>query len=173
MALLVMVAMMMLVARPADAAKVVIAPSKTECVSATFPAEHFQVRPAKHWRARERQRETSWAAKRAPLRRQTAAALSGPLPPPRRQHTGGRRLNPFSPFPPHSSSKPLLPSKKQVTGGARVEGVATAASRNAHYVPSVTARLFSPAGDQIWTSLINTETHFNIAATGPGAYKIW
>lgn len=47
------------------------------------------------------------------------------------------------------------------------------ASRHASYVPSVTMRLNGPAGDQIWTSTINTETHFNLAARGPGTYKIW
>jgi hypothetical protein len=51
--------------------------------------------------------------------------------------------------------------------------VVTATSRNVHYVPSVTAILHSPQGQQIWTAVVNTETHFNIAATGAGAYKIW
>lgn len=43
-ALMVVLLAIAMVARPANAAKVVIAPSKTECVSATFPAEHFEVR---------------------------------------------------------------------------------------------------------------------------------
>jgi hypothetical protein len=40
-------------------------------------------------------------------------------------------------------------------------------------VPSVTARLHGPNGEQIWTAQIDTETHFNLAASGPGIYKIW
>lgn len=99
--MLVAMAVMAMVARPADAAKVVIPPGKTECVSAEFAAMHFDV-----------------------------------------------------------------------PGGPRVEGVITASSRHAHYVPSVTARLHGPAGDQIWTALVNTDTHFNLAAPGPGVYKI-
>lgn len=95
------VATLAIAARPADAAKVVIAPGKTECVSAEFGAAHFEV-----------------------------------------------------------------------PGGPRVEGVVTASSRNAHYVPSVTARLHGPNGEQIWTAQIDTETHFNLAASGPGIYKI-
>lgn len=41
--LLVAMAVMAMVARPADAAKVVIPPGKTECVSAEFAAMHFDV----------------------------------------------------------------------------------------------------------------------------------
>jgi len=48
------------------------------------------------------------------------------------------------------------------------------ASRHSHYVPSVTMRLHAPpGGEQMWTSAINNEAHFNLAARGPGTYKIW
>jgi hypothetical protein len=42
--MVVAVATLSIAARPADAAKVVIAPGKTECVSADFDAAHFEVR---------------------------------------------------------------------------------------------------------------------------------
>lgn len=77
------------------------------------------------------------------------------------------------PSPQNPTTPTIKKQQPQVPGGPRVEGVITASSRHAHYVPSVTARLHGPAGDQIWTALVNTDTHFNLAAPGPGVYKIW
>lgn len=42
--LLLMVVAFLTMARPAEGAKVVIAPGKTECISSDFGAEHFDVR---------------------------------------------------------------------------------------------------------------------------------
>lgn len=61
----------------------------------------------------------------------------------------------------------------QVPGGPRVEGALFVSPRQPHYVPYVTIRLHSPQGDQMWSQQnVQNEAHFNIAARGPGTYKV-
>jgi hypothetical protein len=36
------------------------------------------------------------------------------------------------------------------------------------------SQLYSPAGELMWSQAhVNSEAHFNIAARGPGSYKVW
>ncbi|KAF8056388.1 U2 small nuclear ribonucleoprotein B [Scenedesmus sp. PABB004] len=61
----------------------------------------------------------------------------------------------------------------KVPGGPRVEGALFVSPRTAGHVPAVTVRLHSPQGDQMWSQHnVQTEAHFNIAARGPGTYKV-
>jgi hypothetical protein len=38
----------------------------------------------------------------------------------------------------------------------------------------LTSQVHGPAGEQLWSeSNVHTENHFNLAARGPGMYKVW
>ncbi|WIA35079.1 hypothetical protein OEZ86_003566 [Tetradesmus obliquus] len=61
----------------------------------------------------------------------------------------------------------------QVPGGPRIEGALFVSPKSPHYIPYVTIRLHSPQGDQMWSQQnVQSEAHFNIAARGPGTYKV-
>lgn len=61
----------------------------------------------------------------------------------------------------------------EVTGGARIEGAVFVTPRYPNYNPVTTLRLHSPSGEQMWSEQnIQSEAHFNIAAHGPGTYKL-
>lgn len=62
---------------------------------------------------------------------------------------------------------------QQVPGGPRIEGALFVSPKSPHYIPYVTIRLHSPQGDQMWSQQnVQSEAHFNIAARGPGTYKV-
>ena len=60
-------------------------------------------------------------------------------------------------------------TKHKVPGGPRVEGAAFVSAKSPHVAPSVSLRLLSPQGDQMWSqTAVSNEVHFNVAARGPG-----
>eukprot|EP00879_Flechtneria_rotunda_P020840 GHRR01021941.1.p1 GENE.GHRR01021941.1~~GHRR01021941.1.p1 ORF type:complete len:198 (+),score=28.95 GHRR01021941.1:153-746(+) len=61
----------------------------------------------------------------------------------------------------------------QVPGGPRIEGALFASPRHPHHIPYLTVRLHSPQGDQMWSQQnVQSEAQFNVAAGGPGTYKL-
>lgn len=61
----------------------------------------------------------------------------------------------------------------QVPGGPRIDGRLMVTGYSQYYTPFITARVLSPTGEQIWQQQhIYSETHFNVAARGPGSYKV-
>ncbi|MEW5305163.1 MAG: hypothetical protein WDW36_007724 [Sanguina aurantia] len=61
----------------------------------------------------------------------------------------------------------------QIPGGPRVDGRVMVSGNSQYYVPFITVQLWSPQGDQIWQALhVYSEAHFNVAARGPGSYKV-
>lgn len=86
---------LLMMARPAEGAKVVIAPGKTECISSDFGAEHFEVR---------RMRDDVTRRKRSPMPNgaETAdrrAAAQRLRPPPKRSRFKPPPARLFSPPP--------------------------------------------------------------------------
>ncbi|GLI61151.1 hypothetical protein VaNZ11_003435 [Volvox africanus] len=60
-----------------------------------------------------------------------------------------------------------------VPGGPRIDGRVLVSGNSQYYVPFVTIRVLSPTGDQLWQQQhVYSETHFNVGARGPGAYKV-
>ncbi|GBF91187.1 hypothetical protein Rsub_04856 [Raphidocelis subcapitata] len=61
----------------------------------------------------------------------------------------------------------------EAEGAPRIEGAFFVGRRHENVPASATARLYSPSGELMWTqSHVDAESHFNIAARGPGTYKI-
>lgn len=65
------------------------------------------------------------------------------------------------------------PEHFQVPGGPRIDGRLLVTGYSQYYTPFVTARVLSPSGEQVWQQQhIYSESHFNVAARGPGSYKV-
>lgn len=74
---------------------------------------------------------------------------------------------------PECISKTFSAEHFEVPGGPRVEGALMITPQPAHATVYVTIQLFSPQGDEMWTQQhVTSESHFNIAARGPGTYKL-
>lgn len=60
----------------------------------------------------------------------------------------------------------------EVPGGPRIDGRVLVSGTSQYYVPFITVRVLSPTGEQIWQQQhVYSESHFNMAARGPGSYR--
>ena len=149
----VVLAMLIWFFAPASAFKVQVAPGKTECISEHVGAEHFDVSRAR----------SCVCSVDAGQRVQRAC---------KRRRRRRRRL--FVPALHTLANTQRNNQHDQVPGGPRVEGAAFVTAKSPHVAPSVSLRLLSPQGDQMWSQTsVSNEVHFNVAARGPGTYKAW
>mmetsp|Transcript_18813 Transcript_18813/g.32111 ORF Transcript_18813/g.32111 Transcript_18813/m.32111 type:complete len:233 (+) Transcript_18813:85-783(+) len=60
-----------------------------------------------------------------------------------------------------------------VPGGPRIDARILVTGYSQYYVPFISIKLIAPGGDQLWQQEhVYSESHMNVAARGPGSYKV-